>query len=144
MLGEAVDLRYDWATPRGSAIEERRLKPSHPVITPSWPTSCWPETLQRSEAAHRTPPGSSALRESEASAANVLSVRKRSVSNKAPNRNGNQPLALPKSDKYDTLISVTFNVSYQKVRSIYIFHSKYLKSRCSMNIQGNFSNTSQW
>ncbi|MGY3190512.1 hypothetical protein, partial [Lysinibacillus sp. TE18511] len=30
-----------------------------------------------SEAAHRTPPGSSALRESEASAANVLSVRKR-------------------------------------------------------------------
>jgi len=27
------------------------------------------ETLQRSEAAHRTPPGSSALRESEASAA---------------------------------------------------------------------------
>ncbi|MGY3186803.1 hypothetical protein [Lysinibacillus sp. TE18511] len=43
-----------------------------------------------SEAAHRTPPGSSALRESEASAANVLSVRKRSVSNKAPSRNGNQ------------------------------------------------------
>ncbi|MEY9970581.1 hypothetical protein ABH966_000945 [Lysinibacillus sp. RC46] len=29
---------------------------------------CWPETLQRSEAAHRTPPGSSALRESEATA----------------------------------------------------------------------------
>ncbi|MGA3676870.1 hypothetical protein ACPCXF_17465 [Lysinibacillus agricola] len=42
-------------------------------------------------AAHRTPPGSSALRESEASAANVLSVRKRSDSNKAPSRNGNQP-----------------------------------------------------
>jgi len=40
-----------------SDIEERRLKSSHPVITPSWPTSCWPETLQRSEAAHRTPPG---------------------------------------------------------------------------------------
>ncbi|MGE7916870.1 hypothetical protein [Lysinibacillus xylanilyticus] len=35
-----------------------------------------------SNAAHRTPPGSSALRESEASAANVLSVRKRSDSNK--------------------------------------------------------------
>ncbi|KMY30665.1 hypothetical protein ACZ11_14845 [Lysinibacillus xylanilyticus] len=34
------------------------------------------ETLQRSEAAHRTPPGSSALRESN---------------NKAPNRNKNQP-----------------------------------------------------
>ncbi|WP_285399979.1 hypothetical protein [Lysinibacillus sp. fls2-241-R2A-57] len=31
------------------------------------------------------------LRESEASAANVLSVRKRSVSNKAYSRNGNQP-----------------------------------------------------
>ncbi|MGE7944538.1 hypothetical protein ACQKNB_20980 [Lysinibacillus xylanilyticus] len=41
------------------------------------------------QAAHRTPPGSSALRESEASAANVLSVRKRSGSNKAPSRNGN-------------------------------------------------------
>ncbi|QPQ31954.1 hypothetical protein [Lysinibacillus sp. JNUCC 51] len=34
------------------------------------------------QAAHRTPPGSSALRESEASAANVLSARKRSVSGK--------------------------------------------------------------
>ncbi|MFB7160034.1 hypothetical protein [Lysinibacillus sp. NPDC056232] len=34
------------------------------------------------QADHRTPPGSSALRESEASAANVLSVRKRSGSNK--------------------------------------------------------------
>ncbi|MGE7941236.1 hypothetical protein ACQKNB_04025 [Lysinibacillus xylanilyticus] len=55
------------------------------------------ETLERSEAAHRTPPGSSALRESEASAANVLSVRKRSDSNKAPSRNGNQPLVLHKS-----------------------------------------------
>jgi hypothetical protein len=50
-----------------------------------------------SEAAHRTPPGSSALRESEASAANVLSVRKRSDSNKAPSRNGNQPLILTKN-----------------------------------------------
>jgi len=26
-------------------IEERRLKPSRPVITPSWPTSCWPKRL---------------------------------------------------------------------------------------------------
>ncbi|MGY3189263.1 hypothetical protein [Lysinibacillus sp. TE18511] len=34
------------------------------------------------QAAHRTPPGSSALRESEASAANVLSARKRSDSGK--------------------------------------------------------------
>ncbi|MGE7914244.1 hypothetical protein [Lysinibacillus xylanilyticus] len=32
--------------------------------------------------AHRTPPGSSALRESEATATNVLSARKRSVSGK--------------------------------------------------------------
>ncbi|WP_175401722.1 hypothetical protein [Lysinibacillus xylanilyticus] len=38
--------------------------------------------------------GRSALRESEASAANVLSVRKRSDSNKAPSRNGNQPHVL--------------------------------------------------
>ncbi|MFB7159043.1 hypothetical protein [Lysinibacillus sp. NPDC056232] len=46
------------------------------------------------QAAHRTPPGSSALRESEASAI-VLSVRKRSDSNnKAPSRNGNQPHVL--------------------------------------------------
>ncbi|QQP12540.1 hypothetical protein FJQ98_26340 [Lysinibacillus agricola] len=49
------------------------------------------------QAAHRTPPGSYALRESEATAANVLSVRKRSDSNKALSRNGNQPLILPKS-----------------------------------------------
>ncbi|MGA3673567.1 hypothetical protein ACPCXF_00650 [Lysinibacillus agricola] len=34
------------------------------------------------QAAHRTPPGSSALCESEASATNVLSARKRSVSDK--------------------------------------------------------------
>ncbi|MCL1703264.1 hypothetical protein [Lysinibacillus sp. Bpr_S20] len=34
------------------------------------------------QAAHRTPPGSSALCESEASATNVLSVRKQSDSNK--------------------------------------------------------------
>ncbi|MGE7943458.1 hypothetical protein ACQKNB_15365, partial [Lysinibacillus xylanilyticus] len=33
---------------------------------------CCPETLQRSEAAHRTPPGSSALCESKASATNVF------------------------------------------------------------------------
>jgi hypothetical protein len=31
----AVDWSEDWSTPRGSAIEERRLKPSHPVIMPS-------------------------------------------------------------------------------------------------------------
>jgi len=41
-----------------------------------------PGASDASEEAHRTPPGSSALRESEASAANVLSVRKRSVSGK--------------------------------------------------------------
>ncbi|MEX3745186.1 hypothetical protein [Lysinibacillus xylanilyticus] len=46
------------------------------------------------KAAHRTPPGSSALRESEASAANVLSVRKRSDSGKAPSRNGNRSQAM--------------------------------------------------
>ncbi|MFB7157987.1 hypothetical protein [Lysinibacillus sp. NPDC056232] len=46
-------------------------------------------------AAHRTPPGSFALCESVATAI-VLSVRKRSDSNnKAPSRNGNQPLVLP-------------------------------------------------
>ncbi|MFB7156718.1 hypothetical protein [Lysinibacillus sp. NPDC056232] len=43
------------------------------------------------QAAHRTPPGSFALCESEAAATNVLSVRKRSGSNKAPSRSGNQP-----------------------------------------------------
>jgi len=43
LLCGKVDLRYDWMTPWGLAIEERRLKASHPVITPSWPTSCWPD-----------------------------------------------------------------------------------------------------
>jgi len=28
-------------------LGERRLKASRPVITPSWPTSCWPEILER-------------------------------------------------------------------------------------------------
>ncbi|WP_068985465.1 MULTISPECIES: hypothetical protein [Lysinibacillus] len=51
---------------------------------------CESATTAATKAAHRTPPGSSALRESEAAAANVLSVRKRSVSNKAPSRNGDQ------------------------------------------------------
>ncbi|MGE7915015.1 hypothetical protein [Lysinibacillus xylanilyticus] len=59
------------------------------------------------QAAHRTPPGSSALCESEASAANVLSVRKRSVSNKAPSRNGNQPHVMVMSQK--TLYLEGFN-----------------------------------
>ncbi|MGE7916844.1 hypothetical protein [Lysinibacillus xylanilyticus] len=48
-------------------------------------TSCdnvFVTNLVLAQAAHRTPLGSSALRESEASAANVLSVRKRSNSNK--------------------------------------------------------------
>ncbi|WP_223553536.1 hypothetical protein [Lysinibacillus sphaericus] len=55
------------------------------------------ETLERATRVKRLigrPQGSSALRESEASAANVLSVRKRSDSNKAPSRNGNQPHVL--------------------------------------------------
>ncbi|KOP79788.1 hypothetical protein AMS59_06170 [Lysinibacillus sp. FJAT-14745] len=60
------------------------------------------------KAAHRTPPGSSALRESEASAANVLSVRKRSVSNKAPSRNGNQP---------HVMVMNSFNVNFVKYLS---------------------------
>ncbi|MGA3673604.1 hypothetical protein ACPCXF_00835 [Lysinibacillus agricola] len=60
------------------------------------------------QAAHRTPPGSSALRESKASAANVLSVRKRSVSNKAPSRNGNQPHAMRISLKKDVSPKFSF------------------------------------
>ncbi len=43
---------------------------------------CESEASATTKAAHRTPPGSSALRESEASAANVLYARKRSVSGK--------------------------------------------------------------
>jgi len=34
-LAEVVDWSGDWATPWGSAIEERRLRASRPVITPS-------------------------------------------------------------------------------------------------------------
>ncbi|MGE7676463.1 hypothetical protein ACQKMV_23405 [Lysinibacillus sp. NPDC094403] len=34
-LSELVDWSGDWATSWGLAIEERRLKPSRPVITPS-------------------------------------------------------------------------------------------------------------
>ncbi|QQP14059.1 hypothetical protein FJQ98_08570 [Lysinibacillus agricola] len=37
------------------------------------------------------------LCESEATATNVLSARKRSVSGKAPSQNGNQPLVLPRA-----------------------------------------------
>jgi len=65
-----VDWSGDWATPRGLVIEERRLKASHPVITPSTnilplplrfradktlllslrfhtKDICWPETLEQ-------------------------------------------------------------------------------------------------
>ncbi|MFJ8461149.1 hypothetical protein ACIQ57_18775 [Lysinibacillus xylanilyticus] len=72
------------------------------------------------EAAHRTPPGSSALCESEASATNVLSARKRSVSgivlsvrkcndsnNKAPSQNGNQPHVLVISQKLSNEASIS-------------------------------------
>jgi len=34
ILCNVVDWGRDWAIPRGSVVEERRLKPSHPVITP--------------------------------------------------------------------------------------------------------------
>jgi len=44
-----------------------------------------PGASNASEAAYRTPPGSSALCESEAAATNVLTVRKRSGSNKCFN-----------------------------------------------------------
>ena len=30
-----VDWSEDWSTPWGLAIDERRIKPSYPVITPS-------------------------------------------------------------------------------------------------------------
>ncbi|MGA3677324.1 hypothetical protein [Lysinibacillus agricola] len=47
------------------------------------------------EAARRSPAGSLALRESEASATNVLSVRKRSATaTKRVARSGNQPLRI--------------------------------------------------
>ncbi|MGE7943330.1 hypothetical protein ACQKNB_14685 [Lysinibacillus xylanilyticus] len=45
---------------------------------------CWPETLQRSEAAHRTPPGSSALCESEASAMFYLCESATAATTKRP------------------------------------------------------------
>jgi len=72
-------------TPWGSAIRGTKAKTI---------TSCdnaFVTNILLAQAAHRTPPGSFALCESEATA-NVLSVRKRSDSNnKAPSRNGNQP-----------------------------------------------------
>ncbi|MGE7928104.1 hypothetical protein [Lysinibacillus xylanilyticus] len=46
------------------------------------------------------------LRESEASAANVLSVRKRSDSNKAPSRNGNQPHVLVMIQRKATAVDI--------------------------------------
>ncbi|MGA3602560.1 hypothetical protein [Lysinibacillus agricola] len=52
---------------------------------------CESATTATTKAAHRAPPGSFALCESEATATNVLSARKRSDSNKAPSRYGNQP-----------------------------------------------------
>ncbi|QQP11706.1 hypothetical protein FJQ98_21365 [Lysinibacillus agricola] len=42
------------------------------------------ETLQRSEAAHRTPPGSSALCESEATATNVFCSESKAAATKRP------------------------------------------------------------
>jgi len=100
-----IDLRYDWATPWGSAIEERRLRASRPVITPLWPISCrcryvtlrfrtknicWPETMERANSGSPQV----ALCESEAAATNVLTVRKRSGSYKAFSRNEINPQSM--------------------------------------------------
>ncbi|MGA3673903.1 hypothetical protein ACPCXF_02365 [Lysinibacillus agricola] len=72
-------------------------------------TSCdnaFVTNIVSAQAAHRTPPGRSALCESEASA-NVLSVRKRSGSNnKAPSRNGNQPHVMVMSQLYSVLVLI--------------------------------------
>ncbi|MGE7951301.1 hypothetical protein [Lysinibacillus xylanilyticus] len=43
-----------------------------------------------------------------AAATNVLSARKRSVSGKAPSRNGNHPLALPKSHTLFLLLIIQY------------------------------------
>ncbi|MGE7914904.1 hypothetical protein [Lysinibacillus xylanilyticus] len=67
-------------------------------------------------AAHRTPPGSFALCDSNnvlsvrkrSDSGNVLSARKRSVSGKALRRNGNQLLALPEH-------SLLFSYSFAKL-----------------------------
>ncbi|SKC17669.1 hypothetical protein SAMN06295926_13513 [Lysinibacillus sp. AC-3] len=63
-----------------------------------------------SEAAHRTPPGSFALCESEAAATNVLSVRKRSGSNKAPIRNGNHPFTMLINKKLCTVLCIVVKI----------------------------------
>ncbi|WP_375199904.1 hypothetical protein [Bacillus sp. RS11] len=62
------------------------------------------------QAAHRTPPGSSALRESEASAANVLSVAKakRQLQSAQSERKSTPRYAVePYFIEYATLISLT-------------------------------------
>ncbi|MDM5246614.1 MULTISPECIES: hypothetical protein [unclassified Lysinibacillus] len=46
------------------------------------------------QAAYRTPPGIFALCESEATVTRFSSVRKRSGSDNAPSRNGNQPYVM--------------------------------------------------
>jgi len=60
------------------------------------------------EAARRSPTGSFALRESEASATNVLSVRKRSVSNKASSLERKSPLSYDDELARNNIIHVGF------------------------------------
>ncbi len=106
MLCEIIDWSGGWATTRGSANRGTKAKTI---------TSCdnaFVTNIVLAQAAHRTPPRSFALCESEATA-NVLSVRKRSDSNnKAPSLNGNQPLILQKNH-------TLFNCSLQKTQKAF-------------------------
>ena len=74
-----VDWSGDWATPWGLAIEERRLKSSRPVITPSWPTSCCCRYVSTTLSRKKHPVAPSG---SSDAPRKLCSARKRSVSGK--------------------------------------------------------------
>ncbi|MEB2298449.1 hypothetical protein LAV72_02250 [Lysinibacillus xylanilyticus] len=97
------------------------------------------------QAAHRTPPGSSALRESEASAANVLPVRKRSVSNKcftcAKAKRQQQSAQPERKSTHVMLMSPRLKRnknSYHKSKAISIILLYYVKKRRSSENHENF------
>jgi len=74
------------------------------------------------EAARRSPTGSSTLRESEASATNVLSVRKRSVSNKASSLERKSPPHFARAIFLFSTKKPSYHMSDSQVKSVIKLH----------------------
>ncbi|MBG9453168.1 hypothetical protein ABE61_03500 [Lysinibacillus sphaericus] len=87
ILCKLVDLRYGWATPWGSAIEERMLKPSRPMLARDPAAKRMFSARKRSDSKCFICAKAKRQQQQQQSGSSDAPM-------KAPSRNGNQPLAM--------------------------------------------------